>query len=290
MTTAVVGSTIAVDDVIQTSANGGMQVNFADNTTLILSINTQIKVDQYVYDPTTEQGSSLFSVLQGACQYVSGLIGKHDPGAENIDSPVGEIGIRGTQFVLQVTPDQDQIDLIQGEVALTPTLTGVTTIVDAPETTTFNSSSLIGTAPLTESGYDLLQTQLFPALPFEISTTSLTHATPGTPYGPVTLLTTSPDASTSPFVTTLKWKKVTLPKGLKLSSGGMLSGTPNAKLAAPSSVTVQVTETVITLNGKKKVKTKTTVQATLPIRLSHYLRRDLRRVGQGAPLVPVEGG
>ena len=185
-------------------------------------------------------------------------------GAENIDSPVGEIGIRGTQFVLQVTPDQDQIDLIQGEVALTPTLTGVTTIVDAPETTTFNSSSLIRTAPLTESGYDLLQTQLFPALPFEISTTSLTHATPGTPYGPVTLLTTSPDASTSPFVTTLKWKKVTLPKGLKLSSGGMLSGTPNAKLAAPSSVTVQVTETVITLNGKKKVKTKTTVQATLP--------------------------
>jgi Putative Ig domain len=46
-----------------------------------------------------------------------------------------------------------------------------------------------------------------------------------------------------------------LPKGLKLSSTGVLSGTLNKKLAAgPSSATVQVTETVTTLNGKKKVK------------------------------------
>jgi hypothetical protein len=62
----------------------------------------------------------------------------------------------------------------------------------------------------------------------------------------------------------LKWKKVTLPKGLKLSSTGVLSGTPSAKLPAPSSVTVQVTETVTTLNGKKKVKTLTPVQETIP--------------------------
>ncbi len=67
-------------------------------------------------------------------------------------------------------------------------------------------------------------------------------------------------------MTTLKWKKVSLPKGLRLSSVGVLSGTLNRKLAAsPSSATVQVTETVITLNGKKKVKTPTTVQATIPL-------------------------
>ena len=57
--------------------------------------------------------------------------------------------------------------------------------------------------------------------------------------------------------------------GLNLSSTGVLSGTPSTKLAAgPSSVTVQVTETVTTLNGKKKVKTKTTVQATIPLTIT----------------------
>src|ERR1019366_5296987 len=60
-------------------------------------------------------------------------------------------------------------------------------------------------------------------------------------------------SGSSPHTTMLKWKKVTLPKGLKLSSAGVLSGTPSAKLAAPSSVMVQVTQTVITLNGKKKI-------------------------------------
>jgi hypothetical protein len=49
----------------------------------------------------------------------------------------------------------------------------------------------------------------------------------------------------------------------------VLSGTPNKKLAGgPSSVTVQVTETVTTLNGKKKVKTPTTVQATIPLTIN----------------------
>jgi len=70
-------------------------------------------------------------------------------------------------------------------------------------------------------------------------------------------------------VTTLKWHKITLPKGLKLSSAGVLSGTPSAKLSAgPSSVTVQATETVTTLNGKKKVKTKATAQATIPLTIT----------------------
>jgi hypothetical protein len=106
-------------------------------------------------------------------------------------------------------------------------------------------------------------------LSFGIATTSLPNATPKTPYGPdgpVTLQAAGLGVSAPGYTTTLKWKKVTLPKGMKLSSAGVLTGTPNKNLAAgPSSVTVKVTETVTTLNGKKKVKTNTTVQATIPL-------------------------
>jgi hypothetical protein len=104
---------------------------------------------------------------------------------------------------------------------------------------------------------------------FYIATTSLLSATPGTAYSPVTLQAANLGVSTSPYVTTLKWKKLSLPKGLKLSKTGVLSGTPSTKLTAgPSSVKVKVTETVTTLNGKKKVKTKTTVQATIPLTIT----------------------
>ena len=106
-------------------------------------------------------------------------------------------------------------------------------------------------------------------VPFAIYINSIPSATPGNPYGPVTLHAANLGISTSPYVTTLKWKKLSLPKGLKLSPAGVLSGTSNQKLTAgQSSVTVQATETVITLNGKKKVKTKTTVQATIPLTIA----------------------
>jgi len=59
------------------------------------------------------------------------------------------------------------------------------------------------------------------------------------------------------------------PKGLRLSSDGVLSGTPNKKISAGlSSVTVQLVETAATLNGTRKVKTKTTVQATIPLTIA----------------------
>ncbi len=104
---------------------------------------------------------------------------------------------------------------------------------------------------------------------FAITTSSLPDATRGVSYGPVTLQEGGAGASVSPYVTAFKWKKITLPKGLKLSSAGVLSGIPNNKLVAgPSSVTVQVTETVTTINGKKKVKTKTMVQATIPLAIT----------------------
>lgn len=104
---------------------------------------------------------------------------------------------------------------------------------------------------------------------FRVTTSTLPSATPGTAYGPVTLQETGAGTSVSPYVTSIKWKKVTLPKGLTLSSAGVLSGTLNKKVAAgPSSVTVQVTETVTTLNGKRKAKTVTTVGATIPLTIT----------------------
>ena len=104
---------------------------------------------------------------------------------------------------------------------------------------------------------------------FRVSTLSLPSVVPGTTYGPVTLQVANVAASTTPYTTTVKWKKVSLPKGLKLSAAGVLSGTPYKRLAAgPSAVTVSVTETVTTVNGRKRVKTPTTVQATIPLTIS----------------------
>ncbi|MGB7052750.1 MAG: choice-of-anchor Q domain-containing protein [Acidimicrobiales bacterium] len=101
---------------------------------------------------------------------------------------------------------------------------------------------------------------------FLITTTSLHSATLGSPYVPPVTLTTQEAGVSTKGHTTFKWKKVASPKGLKLSTAGVLSGTPSA--TTPSSVRVEVTETVTTLNGTKKVRTKTTVEATIPLTIA----------------------
>jgi hypothetical protein len=88
---------------------------------------------------------------------------------------------------------------------------------------------------------------------FHVTTTSLSPATRGSPY--------SDPLAAAGGKTPYKWKKTAaLPKGLKLSSTGLLSGTPSAKLKAGNySIAVSVTDSS---------KPKQTAMATLTLMLS----------------------
>ena len=102
-----------------------------------------------------------------------------------------------------------------------------------------------------------------------ITTSSLPDAYPGMNYGPVQLQDAGITASTGPYVTALHWSKTpgtALPKGMSVSSSGVLAGTPNDRLApATVEVSVQLVETTTTVVGGKKVRTRTTVQAVIPL-------------------------
>ena len=98
---------------------------------------------------------------------------------------------------------------------------------------------------------------------------SLPAATRGKSYGPVALHTGGASKSSPGYTTSFRWAKVTLPKGLTLSSTGILAGTPSTTLSAGlSSVTVKATETVTTVDGSTRVVTKTTVQATIHLTIT----------------------
>jgi Putative Ig domain len=101
---------------------------------------------------------------------------------------------------------------------------------------------------------------------FLIETASLPDASPGSAYPPTQLAVQNEGTSSSPYQTTLKWKGLTLPSWLTLSSTGVLSGTtPKSGALGTYSITIKVTETVTTVSAgvKTKTKTKTTVEATL---------------------------
>jgi len=80
------------------------------------------------------------------------------------------------------------------------------------------------------------------------------------------LVSAAVDPSTSPKVTSVKWFASSLPAGLKLTSSGVLSGTPNAALAAGIySIYVTATEKVTTKIGGVTTVTTKTMSRVLPI-------------------------
>ena len=128
---ATTGTLIYAGDVIETSADGAVNILFADNTTFAISESARLSVDDFTFNAETESGSSFFSLLQGMFVYTSGLIGKNDPASVGIETPVGSIGIRGTVVAGHISPagEESQITIIDGAIVVT-NASGVTEMND----------------------------------------------------------------------------------------------------------------------------------------------------------------
>ncbi len=116
---AAVNAPVHLNDVVKTAAASRVFILFIDNTQLTLSENTQARVDNYVFDPDNNtDNKASYSVMQGAFQYVSGLIGKKDNPDVHVDTPVGSIGIRGTNFWGGDLDGEYNVAVLDGRVAL----------------------------------------------------------------------------------------------------------------------------------------------------------------------------
>lgn len=89
----VLSEELITDERVQTSASGGGQVLFIDQTSLTLTPNSDIVLDRYLYDPESQTGDLSVSILKGAMRFVGGRITKTS--AATIRTPSATIGIRG---------------------------------------------------------------------------------------------------------------------------------------------------------------------------------------------------
>ena len=99
---AEVGSAVRAADVLRTGTDGSAGITFSDNSLVSIGPNTVFAVDQYEFDSTTHAGRFDASLRQGRLAAVSGKIVKQSPGAMKIRTPASVMGVRGTEFVVQV--------------------------------------------------------------------------------------------------------------------------------------------------------------------------------------------
>lgn len=103
---ASVGSSVFQGSQIQTAKGASLGVTFKDNTVMSFGSDTQLTVDEYVFNPN--QGNVKFAskLSKGTLNYVSGAIAKINPEAVAVKTPTGTIGVRGTNFVVKVEADE----------------------------------------------------------------------------------------------------------------------------------------------------------------------------------------
>lgn len=84
-------------DIIETAEEGAIAIVFIDETTFSLGEDARMVLDELIFDPTSLEGSSSFSVIQGVFVFVSGEIAENNPDEMLVSTPVATLGIRGTK-------------------------------------------------------------------------------------------------------------------------------------------------------------------------------------------------
>jgi trimeric autotransporter adhesin len=97
------GQDVLYNERIATSSAGQTQILFVDASTMTVGPNSNLVIDQFVYDPTAGTGKMAASLTRGVFRFVGGALSKGD-NAVTFRTPAATIGIRGGVMLVDVNP------------------------------------------------------------------------------------------------------------------------------------------------------------------------------------------
>jgi hypothetical protein len=103
-----VGDALEVGDVVVTGAKSRAQLLMADGGKIAVRSGSRLRIDAFALPAAVgapgqakavaQDGSSISTLLKGGFRTATGAIGKADPAAYEVRTPVGVLGIRGTDY------------------------------------------------------------------------------------------------------------------------------------------------------------------------------------------------
>ncbi len=99
------GTRVYRNDILRTGADGSMSMVFRDDTLLSLGPGSELTVNEFVFSPADGKLSMVTRLLKGSAVYLSGIIARLSPESVRFETPVANIGIRGTMFAVRVDPE-----------------------------------------------------------------------------------------------------------------------------------------------------------------------------------------
>lgn len=143
VTTLEMGSDIAIGDTVTTDAKGVVQIIFSDKTRLVVGPSSSLVIEDYLLREDGSAGKFAIDALAGTFRFITGKARKD---LYEISTPTALIGVRGTAFDFNVTPEETSLLLFEGSVNLCSTSQSCVTISERCQlgATTSTESRLIG--------------------------------------------------------------------------------------------------------------------------------------------------
>lgn len=116
-----VNDVVYKNDALETGANASLGVTFDDETTLNLTANARIVINEYVYEEGGKGNAAVFNIAHGTVAFVASLVAK--TGNMTIATPTATLGIRGTTGVVDV-PDSTAAGAGEAKIKLYPDADG----------------------------------------------------------------------------------------------------------------------------------------------------------------------
>ena len=101
---AVVAAGVQATDRIVTGPKSAASLTLRDGTVLSVGPDSVMDLSQFAFNPTTQDGNVLVSLLRGSLRMATGLIAKVKPEQVKVTTPTTVIGVRGTDFIVEENP------------------------------------------------------------------------------------------------------------------------------------------------------------------------------------------
>lgn len=125
------GEDVKFLDTIVTGKNTRAEIEFVDDSYLMIGDNSSLTIDEMVFEPGI-RSKGVITLTEGVFRMVSGKINKVPGGELTINSPIATIGIRGTDFWGLQEKDKLTMALIDNGIVEITGADGRTVVLDTP--------------------------------------------------------------------------------------------------------------------------------------------------------------
>lgn len=102
-------------DTVTTGQRGYLVLQLNDQTSFTIGKNSSLVLDEFVYDPASDDGKVNAKVVKGFFRFVTGKIAKKKPENMEVQLPVGIVGIRGTTVIGEIQGERSLVILSHSE-------------------------------------------------------------------------------------------------------------------------------------------------------------------------------